>query len=272
LNDYVEEKKEMIGFMPLGCGTKPDGVALIRAAKELGIPREKLLYRGVDMAEWNRYGLDYYINDKKDFVQRKADEYFEEIKMLMRDVYVFPKSISELAPKGVYENSPLEKIACSIRDKLHKEKETKFYILVTIRRDKNRSYCVREEDLNSIQNLINTITENGRFTFVKQEQKEGKDIIEIPGNSNLKDTIYFYKVGKPQEENKNIMEDTTYSKYSKYLRNKVDTTLKNYKTKPIIDGDQIREGEDLNKSMMVKYANLGYCILAFEENRKPDKK
>lgn len=96
----------------VGCGNMIDYWALRKEA-----PKNcKIVYHGVDTIEWNKRFYSF-LGPTVDFNHQSISEYLAARDKLTADVYVFPKSISEIS------DAELEKICNIIREKGIDKKE-----------------------------------------------------------------------------------------------------------------------------------------------------
>lgn len=80
----------------VGCGNMVDYWAL---AHSVGT-KQKIYYRGVDFIDWN-YKFSPRFQDRVDFFHQDAVQYFHDVPEMSSDIYIFPKSISELPTADV---------------------------------------------------------------------------------------------------------------------------------------------------------------------------
>lgn len=91
LNMFLEKKE--LNVVSLGCGSLLDYAGL----NDVNISQKKIKYTGVDLVDW-RYKILTNKDTNVNLVTGKAlGRYFFEQDKLSADVYIFPKSISEIS-------------------------------------------------------------------------------------------------------------------------------------------------------------------------------
>lgn len=96
--ERVVKLRNPLTVTSIGCGNMVDYWAL---AHSIG-KKHKIFYRGVDFIDWN-YKFPRRFQDQLEFFYQDAVEYFKSTSEMLADVYIFPKSISELSTTAVSE-------------------------------------------------------------------------------------------------------------------------------------------------------------------------
>lgn len=128
----------------LGCGNMVDYWSL----KQVLPANCSVRYHGVDVIDWNDK-FPAWARDRIDFVQEGINDYLAECDSLTSDVYVFPKSISELSKDEV------EDICRMIREKGFAKNEVHF--LFSMRANQYNLDC----DMAKTQKISESIMELG---------------------------------------------------------------------------------------------------------------
>lgn len=108
---YAFEYKQMYQMLPknialgkplivtsIGCGNMVDYWALTHSVDT----KQKIWYRGVDSIDW-KYKIPKRFQDNVEFFHEDAVQYFKSAPEMSANIYIFPKSISELPLTAVKE-------------------------------------------------------------------------------------------------------------------------------------------------------------------------
>ena len=139
---------ETVKVVSVGCGTGIDYWSMISALKDVGLDDKMVKYKGIDIIDWK----DKFPQRKNDFMkiyQGEAVNIFTNAKSLSSDIYVFPKSISEL------DSESIDKMCNAIQNQQIK-KDT-FYLLASLRDDE----FSLERDIEKTNKLFNAFINNG---------------------------------------------------------------------------------------------------------------
>ncbi len=139
---------DTVKVVSVGCGTGIDYWSIISALKDVGFKDKMVRYKGFDIINW-KYKFAQRKNDFMKIYQDEAVNIFTNAKSLSSDIYVFPKSISEL------HNDSIDKICSAIQNQQIK-KDT-FYLLASLRDDE----FSLERDIEKTNKIFNAFINNG---------------------------------------------------------------------------------------------------------------
>ena len=121
-----------ISVTSLGCGAMIDYLGL----REVLIinNKKRVIYTGVDLIDWN-YKVSTYVEDHIEFYPGIcADKYFDGLYVLDSDIYIFPKSISEISKEAI------EKIALNFKKKPNLK--DRFSLCVSLRSNESNKWII----------------------------------------------------------------------------------------------------------------------------------
>lgn len=179
--EYKEMYKKFFAKVPswdklkitsIGCGNLLDGQGLVAALYETKLKIGAIEYEGVDKIDWSstESGMNHKAVTKQKPKVMEAEEFFDRADTLSSDVYVFPKSISELGKKSI------EEICRNFEEK--KIEKDRIHFLIAFRRKKGKPPY--SEDLEKCRKLKAAVEKNGFVTADSVEDYEvGKKNVRI---------------------------------------------------------------------------------------------
>lgn len=163
-----------LDVVSVGCGALLDYAGLKRT---LGNDKRKVNYLGIDPVDWS-YKIEKAPGDDLDLrIGKKASECFGDFSILSADIYMFPKSLSELSAREIaaisiaFRNKPI------IKDK--------FCLCATIRTTEK----YRVEDLKKLDLISKAIIDSG---YKSSDNPYEYFICEGKGRISLYDSSYCY--------------------------------------------------------------------------------
>lgn len=115
--------EHVIKVTSLGCGNMIDYWSLAHSA-----PSQCIHYIGIDVVDWS-YKIRNRDQDCVEFIREDIVTYFRQVPELSSDIYIFPKSISELTIPEIH-------IICEIIAKKDFQKK-EIYFLISLRSDEH---------------------------------------------------------------------------------------------------------------------------------------
>lgn len=135
--------RDQVSVLSIGCG------ALIDYKSLKSLFPNKISYTGIDKVDWN-YKAEIKMGDNVELVLKtSAKDYFRRIPQMNADIYMFPKSISELSMEEINE------VAQHFGNKQNKKE--KFCVCVSLRNTPEH----RAEDMAKMEVIGRSIEKNG---------------------------------------------------------------------------------------------------------------
>jgi len=144
------EYSDNISVLSIGCGCMIDYWSLTRALRQKTWEDCIIDYIGIDSVGWE-YCFESEITDNIRFIQGDAVAVLENVPSISRDVFFFPKSISE------FSHDDLERIGNSIGAK---NQNDLFHLLISVRANEYSMHL----DTKRVKKLISAISSHGYVT------------------------------------------------------------------------------------------------------------
>lgn len=138
--------KDSLKVVSLGCGTMIDYWALKQVFNDT-----RINYQGIDVIDW-RDKFAPCSNDTVEFTQQSICDYFNECSQLDADVYIFPKSISELDGEMLDNICRIFAAKGMMKDEIH--------IMFSLRASQNNL----EQDLEKTNRFYNRMSALGLYS------------------------------------------------------------------------------------------------------------
>lgn len=171
---------DVIEIASVGCGNLIDYWSLVEALVEVGKSACIIKYRGLDTVDWN-YKIQPREQDEVTYRKCNAADIFEKSNLLISDIYIFPKSISE------FSIDEFAMICNGFRTK--KITKNTVHLLVSLRLDEGSM----DRDMSRTEKLIDSMRENQFST----KDKHTSFIHFRDENKGIKG--YDYKFNHPSE-------------------------------------------------------------------------
>ncbi len=142
---------DKIKVVSVGCGNMIDYWALTEVLKETDNSECIIDYTGVDIIDWN-YKFPHREQDNVKFGNMNVAEIFQNSPPLSSDIYIFPKSISEISEKDFDALCEVFAEKDIIKDEFH--------ILISLRENSHSM----DIDMERTEKLINSIKKNNYAT------------------------------------------------------------------------------------------------------------